>query len=159
MTESIGAGGEHCEGPQAEIGPDGSVAMAARHHVLQDGQDYPPNIRFMIRPTSAETTCYPHQHCGSITRTLQIGHDLQARAFEPPAGFSRARIATQYGLEAVSTAPTAPAAARPTPSVVLSIVAVGAAAVREVHNFLLHNWLGPFGHFDGLRPFGRPGAW
>src|ERR1700693_2554206 len=117
----------------------------------------------MIRPTSAEATCYSHKHCRSFTRALQIGHDSstqQAWAFEggrntavPRAPFpgcefedflcqesrpqvSLARVlvplrlvrANQYGLEAVTTAPTAPAAARPTPSVVLSIVAVEAAA-------------------------------
>src|SRR6516164_8300746 len=65
-------------------------------------------------------------------------------------------------LEAVTTAPTAPttpAAAWPTPGVVLGIVAVGAAALREVHNLLLHNWLGPLGHPGGLRLLCRPGGW
>ena len=65
-----------------------------------------------------------------------------------------------YGLEAVTTAPTAPttpAAGWPTPSVVLGIVAVGAAALREVHSLLLHR-LGPLGHPGGLRLLGRPAA-
>src|SRR4249920_893646 len=68
----------------------------------------------------------------------------------------QAACADAVGPLLVTTAPTAPAATRPTPSVVLSIVAVDAAAVREVHNLLLHNWLGLFGE---LRSFGRPGGW